>query len=128
MRICRISPWDIDRTSLLKMRLPPDLSEALEAYRIRSMKLYLIMTKLLQVAECQGILDQLDSQVTTNDGVLLLHAAKEAILPRTSLQVPDVLADIGACLQLNGETVESFGTRVEHLFIRLKNLKYTTVA
>ena len=70
------------------------------------------MIKLLQVAEYQGTLDQLDSPVTANDGVSLLHAAKEAILPQTSLQVLDVLADIGACLQLNGETVESFGTWV----------------
>ena len=128
MRICRISPWDIDGTLILEMQLPSDLSEASEAYCIRSMKLYLIMTKLLQVAEFQGILDQLDSQVTANEGVSLLHAAKEAILSRTSLQVLDVLVDIGACLQLNGETVESFGTRVEHLFTRLKNLEYTTMA
>ena len=81
------------------------------------MKLYMIMTKLLQAAECRGILDQLDSQVTPNDGVLLLYATKEAILSRMSLQILDVLLDIGSCLQLNGETVESFGTRVEHLFI-----------
>ena len=91
MRVCRISPWDIDETSILEMRLPPDLSEASEAYRIRLMKLYLIMTKLLQVAECQGILDQLDSQVTANDGVSLLYAAKEAILPQTSLCDPKLL-------------------------------------
>ena len=71
--------------------------------------------------------DQLDSQVTPNDGVSLLYAAKEAILPRTSLQILDVLADIGSCLQLNGKTVESFGTRVEHLFTRLKNLECTTM-
>ena len=127
MRICRTTPWDINGTSILEMRLPPDLPLALEAYCIRSMKLYLIMTKLLQVAECQVIIDQLDSQLTANDGVSLLHATKEAILPRTSLQVPDVLADIGACLQLNGKTVESFGTRGEHLFIRLKNLECTTM-
>ena len=85
------------------------------------------MTKLLQVAECQGILDQLDSQVTPNDGVSLLYAAKEAILPRTSLQILDVLADIGSCLQSPGETVESFGTRVEHLFPRLKTLDCTSM-
>ena len=105
MRTCRTSPWDIDGTSILEMVLPPVLSEASDAYKIRSMKLYPIMTKLLQVAECQGILDQLDSQVTSNDGVSLLYAAKEAILPQTSLQILDVLADIGSCLQLNGETV-----------------------
>ena len=64
---------------LSEMDFLPDLSKALEAYHIRSMKLYLIMTKLLQVAERQGILDQLDSQVSPNDGVLLLYAAKEAI-------------------------------------------------
>ena len=45
------------------------------------MKLYLIMTTQLQAAECQGILNQLDSQVSSNDGVSLLYAAKEAILP-----------------------------------------------
>ena len=84
MRICRTAPWDIDGTSILEMRLPPDLPLVLEAYCIRPMKLYLIMTKLLQVAECQGILHQLDSQVMANDYVSLLHAAKEAILPRTS--------------------------------------------
>ena len=126
MRTCRISPWDIDGTPILEMSLPPVLLDALEAYKIRLMKLYLIMTKLLQVAECQGILDQLDSQVTANNGVSLLYAAKEAILPRTSLQVLDVLVDIGSCLQSNGETVESFGTRVEHLFTCLKNLECTS--
>ena len=96
------------------MVLPLELSEASEAseaYRIRSMKLYLIMTKLLQAAECQGILDQLNSQVTPNDVILLLYAAKEAILPCTSLQILDFLLDIGPCLQLNGETVKSFDTR-----------------
>ena len=127
MRICRTSPWDIDGTSILEMVLPPVLSEASEAYKICSIKLYLIMTKLLQVAEWQGILDQLDSQVTSNDGVSLLYAAKEAILPQTSLQILDILADIGSCLQSNGETVESFGTRVEHLFTRLKNLDCTSM-
>ena len=54
--------------------------------------------------------------------MLLLYAAKEAILPYTLLQILDVLSAIGSCLQMNGETVESFGTQVEHLFIRLKNL------
>ena len=92
------------------MHLPPVLSEASESYRLRSMKLYLIMTKLLQAAKCQGILDQLDSQVTSNDGVSLLFAAKEAILPRTSLQILDVISDLGTCHQQNGETVEAFGT------------------
>ena len=82
MRICRINPWDINGTSILEIQIPPDLLEASEAYRIRLMKLYLIMTKLLQVAESQGILDQLDSQVTANDGLSLLHATKEAILPQ----------------------------------------------
>ena len=59
----------MDGTSLLEINLSPELLEALEAYLICLMKLYLIMTKLLQAAECQGILDQLDSQVTPNDGV-----------------------------------------------------------
>ena len=127
-RILKTSPWDIDGTSLLEMVLPPELLEALEAYRICSIKLYLIMTKLLQAAECQGILNQLDSQVTPNDSVALLYAAKEANLPRTSLKILDVLSDIGSCLQLNGETVESFDTRVEHLFTRLKGLECTTIA
>ena len=122
MRTCRTSLWDIDGTSILEMVLPPVLSEASEAYKIHLMKLYLITTKLLQVADCQGILDQLESQVTSNDGVLLKYAAKEAILPQTTLKILDVLAYIGSCLQLNGETVESFGNRVEHLFFRLKNL------
>ena len=117
----------MDGTSILEMVLPPVLSEASDAYKIRSMKLYLIMTKLLQVAECQGILDQLDSQVTSNDGVSLLFATKEAILPQTSLQILDVLSDVGSCLQKNGETVEAYGTRVEHLFTRLKNLDCTTM-
>ena len=126
-RILKITPWDIDGTSILEMHLPPELSEASEAYRIRSMKLYLIMTKLLQVAECQGILDQLDSQVTPNDGVSLLFAAKEAILPRTSLQILDVLSDIGSCLQFNGETVEAYSTRVQHLFTRLQSLECNTI-
>ena len=55
---------------------PMELFEASEAYRIRLMKFYLIMTKLLQAGEYQGILDQLNSQVTPNDGVMLLYAAK----------------------------------------------------
>ena len=93
------------------MHLPPVLSEVSELYRLCSMKLYLIMTKLLQAAECQGILDQLDSQVTSNDGASLLFAAKEAILPRTSLQILD----------------KALGTRVEHLFTRLKSLDCTTI-
>ena len=109
------------------MYLPPVLSEALESYCLRSMKLYLIMTKLLRAAECQGILDQLDSQATSNDGVPLLSAAKEAILPRSSLQILDVLLDPGTCLQENGETVEAFGTRVEHLSMRLKSLDCTSI-
>ena len=96
MKTCRTSPWVINGTSILEMILSPVLSEASDAYKIRSMKLYLTMTKLFQVAECQGILDQLDSQVTSNDGVSLRYAAKEAILPRTSLQLLDVLADIGS--------------------------------
>ena len=78
-RILKTSPWDINSTSLLEIDLPPNLSKASEVYRIRSMELYLIVTKLLQVAECQGTLDQLDSQVSPNDGVSLLYAAKEAI-------------------------------------------------
>ena len=28
---------------------------------------------------------------------------------------------------MNGETVEAYGTRVEHLFTRLKNLDCTTI-
>ena len=33
-RLLRTSPWDMDGTSLLEMHLPPELSEASEAYRI----------------------------------------------------------------------------------------------
>ena len=57
----------------------------------------------------------------------LLFAAKEAILPRTSLQILDVISDLGTCHQQNGETVEAFGTRVEHLFTRLKSLDCTSI-
>ena len=63
----------------------------------------------------------------SNDGVSLLNAAKEAILPQTSLQILDLLAGIGFCLQSNGETVESFSTRVKHLFTCLKNLDCTSM-
>ena len=126
-RTLKASPWDIDGTSILEMHLSPILSEALESYRIRSMKLYLIMTKLLQAAKCQGILNHLDSRVTSNDGVSLLLSSKEAILPRTSLQILDVLSDLCTCHQENGETVEAFRTRVEHLFTRLKSLDCTTI-
>ena len=101
---------------LLEIYLPPELSKASETYHIRLMKLYLIMTKLLQAAECQGILDQLDSQVTPNNGVLLLFVATEAILSCTSSQTREVFSDIGSCLQLNDETIESFGTWMEHFF------------
>ena len=76
--------------------MPLKFRKAPEAYHIRWIKFFLIMTKLLKAAECQGILDQLDSQVTPNDGVLLLFAAKEAILPRISLQILYVLSDIGS--------------------------------
>ena len=127
MRILKTNPWDIASTFLLEIHLPPEISKASEAYRIRSMKLYSIMTKLLQVAECQGILDQLDYRVSPNDGVSLLYAAKEAILPCTSLQFRYVLSDIGSCLQMNGETAEAYGTRVKNLFTRLKNLECTTI-
>ena len=77
--ILKTSQWDINDingTLLLDMYLPLELFEASEAYRIRLMKFYLIMTKLLQAGEYQGILDQLNSQVTPNDGVMLLYAAK----------------------------------------------------
>ena len=110
MRILKTSPWDIDSTLLLEIHLPLELSEISEAYRIQLMKLYLIMIKLLQAVECQGIHDQLDSQLTSNDCVSLLFAAKEVILPHTSLQILDILSDISSCLQMNGEAVESLGT------------------
>ena len=34
-RILKTSPWDIDSTSLLEIVLPPELSEASEAFHIR---------------------------------------------------------------------------------------------
>ena len=131
MSFLKTNPCDINGTSILEVCLPQELSKASDSYCLRSMKLYLIMTKLLQAVEyqgkCQGTLDQLDSQVTLNYGVSLLFATKEAILHCTSLQILDVLLDTGFCLQENGGTVEAFGTQVKHLFTHLKSLDCTTV-
>ena len=86
------------------------------------------MTKLLQDADCQGIFDQLVSTVTPNNGVSLLKQARDAILPRTTLQILDVLADLGNCQHENGETVETLGARIEHIFARLDSLKCNSIS
>ena len=67
------------------------------------------MTRILQDADCQGILGQLASMVTPNDGVSLLNEAWDAILPQIGLQILEVIADLGNCQHENGETVETLG-------------------
>ena len=84
------------------------------------------MTKLLQNADCKGIFDQLFPSLTTNNGVLLLIDAKDILLPRISLQILDVLTNLGTCHQEDGETVEKFGAWIEHIFSRIKSFNYTT--
>ena len=87
------------------MYLPLVLLEASESAWIQSVKLYMIMTKLLQYANCQGILDQLVSTLTPNDGVSILMQARDAILPCTTSQILDVLPDtverLGASLHIS---------------------------
>ena len=39
-----------------------------------------------------------------------------------------VIADLGNCQHKNGETVETLGARVEHIFARLDSLKCTSIA
>lgn len=123
----KASLWNIDENSILDMYISFILSRTSETYRIRSMKLYLIMIKLLQDANCQGILNQHDFSVTPNDGVSLLCDAQDAILPQTSLQILDVLSDLGTCQQENSETVETFDACIEHIFVRLKSLECTLI-
>ena len=107
--------------------MPPVLLKASESYQIRSMKLYMIMTKLLQDVHCQRILDQVVSTVTPNDGVSLLTEARDAILPRTTLQILELIVDLGNYQHENGKTVETLGVQVEHIFARLDSLKCTSI-
>ena len=69
----------------------------------------------------------LKAKIETNDGVLLMDSIYEHLLPLATICILEVLAEIGLCLQKNGESVDHFASRMENLFLQVDKLGYKSV-
>ena len=117
------APWDIDGTCILDMPHVGPIAEASEPYRIRSTTLSVILAQLLHDKD-SNIVVSLRATVSMNDGVRLLDSIREFLLPLANIQILDVLTELGSCVQSNGETVESFCSRLENIFNRIAKMGY----
>ena len=85
-----------------------------------------ILTELLHIKD-SNIVVSLRATSSTNNGAVLLDAICDFLLPLENMQILDVLTNLGTCVQLNGETVEGFSSRLENIFNRISKMGYTTM-
>ena len=120
------APWDIKGLFIINILHIGKLLEASEAYRIRSTILSRILIDLLNKKDL-NIVTSLRANVATDDGVKLLDSIRDFLLPLDNLQILDMLTNLGAFVQKNGETVEGYCARLENIFIRIKKMGYKDV-
>ena len=120
------APWDIDGICILDMPHVGPIAEASEPYCIRSTTLSVILAQLLHDKD-SNIVVSLWATVSMNDGVCLLDSIRDFLLPLGNIQILDVLTELGSCVQSNGETVESFYSRLENIFNRIAKMGYNNM-
>ena len=87
-----------------------------DAYTARVKHLSTCLAGLLTVAEDLGAtIDALESTILQSNGIVLLGAITEHLVPTTLLDIVFALDFIGSCLHRNGETLDAYEARLDHL-------------
>ena len=123
----KATPWDINGECITDMNHIGPIATASISYQVQSSHLSMILLEKLENAKLHDVIEALRSTINTSDGVLLLDSIRENLLPFCTLQILNVIAELGCCVQKNGETVDGFGSRLENLFNRISKLGYTCI-
>ena len=87
----------------------------------------MILTQLLNNAKMDDIKRLLENQFATSNGMLILNAMRDAILPASSLKIVDLLTELGGCVHRNKDTVALGLDRLNHILTQIKDLGYVTI-
>ena len=87
----------------------------------------MILTQLLKNTKMDNIERVLENQFATSDGMLILNAMQDAVLPVSGLKILNLLTELGGCVHRNKETVALGLDRVNHILNRIKDLGYETI-
>ena len=122
------SPWLMEDGSLVTIPIPEgSIAKCNASYKLRSTRLAMILTQLLKDAKMDDTERCLEHQFATSNGMLILNAIQDAVLPISGLKILNLLTELGGCVHKNKETVTLGLDQVNHILNRIKDLGYETI-
>ena len=123
-RKLNLDPWTIEGTSILEMTGNGLTSEE---YKNRVSHLCGILIKLLNNAGLKDCLNALESTMNLNNGVKLLDAITNYLMPLTTTEILSCITDLCECIQGNGESIDTYKARFDNIWTRISALECDTV-
>ena len=118
----RASPWNIDCTSIYELRttgIDVSMYSLSTEYRICNEQLSKHLYTRLVEGDHNSIIDSLRDTISQNDGVALLDAIYDLLMPCHAAQILTLLSDLGTIRHKNKETMASLHAQLHNVFKRI---------
>ena len=97
------------------------------AYKNRISHLSVILVQLLEDAGLHDALRAMEHTQRLKDGVRFLATIRDYLMPSTNSDILKCIEDLATCVLANGESLDSYYARLEHIWIWIEHQKCLSI-